>query len=91
MINIEQDNSIIGQCDYKDFSPNFSTAYPTSRVIDGSRDHGWDQEWAQEGAITLNGEETECTMIFLFDADDVENDDPNYWPWEDRAARIVIE
>ena len=90
-MNIEMGNEIIGEADYSDFTASLEPAVPTSRVIDGSRDHGWDQEWTQEGTITIDGEDTSATMVFLFGAEDVESDDPNYWPWEDRAARIVIE
>lgn len=90
MINIEQGNEVIGRCGYNDFSTERDPE-PTSRVLDGSRDDGWDQEWAVDGTIFLDGEHVDARMIFLFDADDVENEDAGEWPWEDRAARIIIE
>lgn len=92
MIPVEDSLSseVIGYADFDDFTTE-RNAEPTSRVLDGSRDHGWDQEWAVDGTIFLNGEHVDARMIFLFDAGDVESEDASEWPWQERAARIVVE
>ena len=90
MIPVERGNRVVARVNFDDFTTE-RAAEPTSRVLDGSRDHGWDQEWAVDGTIFFGIENIDARMIFLFDADDVENEDASEWPWEDRVARIVIE
>lgn len=68
-------------------------AEPTSRVLDGSEDHGYAEEWA-EPAVLPDGRK--CSRMYLFDADEIVNDDgvpleaENY-PWDDaHVARILL-
>jgi len=69
-------------------------AEPTSRVLDGSSDHGYAQEWA-EPAILPDGRK--CSRIYLFDEDDIVDENGDYiedsenLPWdEEHVARIVL-
>ncbi|NCC23551.1 MAG: hypothetical protein EOM26_14075 [Alphaproteobacteria bacterium] len=89
MIPVELNNEVVSYARFDDFTTEHE-CFPTSRSLNGSRDHGWDQEWAADGTIFHDGEHVDARMIFLFDEDDVENEDASEWPWEDRAARIVI-
>ncbi|MDP3770850.1 MAG: hypothetical protein Q8R16_00950, partial [bacterium] len=68
-------------------------AYPTSRVLEGSSDHGYAEEWA-EPAMLPDG--TECYRMYLFADDEVIGEDgeplePDMLPWDDEhVARIKI-
>ena len=91
MIPVEQGNAVVAHANFDEFTTEHD-AEPTSRVLDESRDHGWDQEWAVDGTIFFGDEHVDARMIFLFDDDDLDYDkDASEWPWEERAARIVIE
>lgn len=64
-------------------------AEPTSRLLDGS-DHGFAEEWAEPGHVTIAGERREARLMYLFAADEVA-DDPEHYPWDaDHVARIVL-
>ena len=69
-------------------------AYPTSRLLDGSSDHGYAEEWA-EPAVLPDGRD--CTIMYLFDDDDIidkfgEKIDAEFYPWDaDHIRRIVCE
>jgi hypothetical protein len=90
MIPVERNYQTVAHANFDDFTTEHQPV-PTSRVLGGSRDHGWDQEWAADGTIFFDGKHIDARMIFLFDADDVENEDASEWPWEERAARIEID
>lgn len=60
-------------------------AEPTSRVLDGSEDHGFAEEWA-EPAVLPDGEKV--YRMYLFTADEIVNDDgepldAEDYPWDD--------
>lgn len=68
-------------------------AEPTSRLLDGSQDHGFAEEWA-ESAVMPDGRK--CSRIYLFESSEIVNDDgepleaENY-PWDDaHVARILL-
>lgn len=68
-------------------------AFPTSRVLDGSSDHGYAQEW-KEAATLPDG--SACYRVYLFDETEVTDEDgeaidaENY-PWDDdHVARIIL-
>jgi hypothetical protein len=68
-------------------------AEPTSRVLEGSEDHGYAEEW-QEPAIMPDGRK--CFRIYLFTEDEIINNEgesmeaENY-PWDDEhVARIIL-
>ena len=69
------------------------SAQPTSRVLDGSSDHGYAQEWL-EPAVMPDG--TQCKRVYLFDDDDITDDDgepleAEDYPWDDNhVARILL-
>lgn len=66
-------------------------AEPTGRVLDGSEDHGYAEEWA-EPAVLPDGRE--CSRMYLFAADEIVSDDgepleAEDYPWDDaHVARI---
>lgn len=67
-------------------------AYPTGRLLDGSSDHGWDQEYFEPA--TLPDGRT-CTRVYLFDDSDTQDDEgqplqEEFYPWETRLARIEL-
>lgn len=65
-------------------------AYPTNRVLDGSSDHGWAEEWT-EAATLPDGRE--CYRVYLFDTADLAAADgnPENYPWgDDHVRRIVL-
>ena len=65
-------------------------AEPTSRVLDGSEDQGYAEEWAEPGEVTINGEVRPASLIYLFSSDEC-GDDPDSYPWdESHAARILL-
>jgi hypothetical protein len=68
-------------------------AEPTSRVLGGSTDHGFAEEWA-EPATMPNGDR--CHRMYLFDLSDITDDegeplDAEDYPWDDaHVARIKL-
>jgi|CXWL01.1.fsa_nt_gi hypothetical protein len=69
--------------------PTGST-YPTGRVLDGSSDHGYAQEWAEPGVLP---DGRRCRRMFLFSEEDIEGieEEENY-PWDmEHVVRIVLE
>lgn len=93
MITIRNGNDFnFAGVDLSAWIPGRDDPYPTSRVLDGSADHGWSQEWAQDGAVRVQGGQFEARMIWLFDDDDIDDDkEPDAYPWDDRIARIEID
>lgn len=62
-------------------------AEPTSRLLDGSSDHGYAEEWA-EPAVMPDGRK--CERMYLFTADEIAEDAENY-PWDnEHVARIRL-
>jgi len=67
-------------------------AEPTSRLLDGSEDHGYAEEW-QEPAAMPNGDR--CLKMYLFASDEITNEDgeplqPEDYPWDDEHVRRVV-
>jgi len=68
-------------------------AYPTSRVLDGSSDAGYAEEWAEPAKLP---DGRQCLKIYLFDDDDIVDSDgeprePEWYPWDDEhVARVVV-
>lgn len=68
------------------------SAVPTGRVLDGSEDHGYTEEWA-EPAVLPDGRV--CSRMYLFSADEIVNDgeplEAEDYPWDDaHVARILL-
>lgn len=83
--------SSAGKIDPEFFAITNPEAFPTGRLLDGSRDHGFAQEWAERGTVDVNGEILKAQRIYLFHADDIDGRDPEDYPWDmDHVARIVI-
>jgi hypothetical protein len=67
-------------------------AEPTSRVLDGSSDHGYAEEW-QEPAVLPDGRE--CYRMYLFDDEDITGENGERllaedYPWDDEHVRRVL-
>lgn len=68
-------------------------AEPTSRVLDGSDDHGAAEEWAEPGLY----DGKPCRAIYLFDDEDITDleGDPlqeEDYPWNTaHMARIILD
>jgi hypothetical protein len=66
-------------------------AFPTSRVLNGSSDHGYEQEWF-EPAVLPDGRS--CYRVYLFDEGDITDDngdpiDAEDYPWDDQHVRRI--
>ena len=63
-------------------------ATPTGRVLDGSSDHGYAQEWT-ELAHTPDGRR--CLKVCIFDHDEVAVELAEDYPWDDdHVVRIQL-
>jgi len=64
-------------------------AEPTSRVLSGSEDGGYAQEW-QEPAIMPDGRK--CNRMYLFTQDEIDAvEDAEDLPWDDEhVVRIIL-
>ena len=66
-------------------------AVPTSRVLDGSSDHGFDEEWAEPGYVVIDGERRHAVRVFLFDAMET-GESPSEYPWNaEHCPRILLD
>ena len=71
------------------------SAEPTSRVLDGSSDHGYAAEYV--GAGTINGQPPigylPVIAVYLFDADMMTCEDAGSWDWEKALinGRIILD
>ena len=64
-------------------------AFPTSRVLDGSSDHGYAQEWAEAGVLP---DGRHCRVMFLFSEEEVGVEEQEDLPWDmDHVVRIVLD
>lgn len=83
------DLSPVAHVEFGDFRPS-GNAFPTSRVLEGSVDHGVAEEWAEPGSIILDGESRPAQRCYLFDADEVCDEAEDY-PWDaEHCARILL-
>ena len=65
-------------------------AEPTNRVLDGSGDHGYAEEWAEPGHVVIDGERRPASLMYLFDEEEC-GDDPENYPWDEHhAVRILL-
>lgn len=65
-------------------------AEPSSRVLDGSIDHGYDEEWLEPGTVVVDGKSRQAVRVFLFDDFDIAEQAEDY-PWDaDHCARILL-
>jgi hypothetical protein len=68
-------------------------AEPTGRLLDGSEDHGYAEEW-QEPAVMPDGRR--CSRMYLFEDDEIVDADgepllPEDYPWDDEhVSRIIL-
>lgn len=88
--NYEHGTEFVNACD----AVPTGNAFATSRVLDGSSDHGAFQEWL-EPAVLPNGRK--CHRVYLFDESDLQDDDGEWledasnFPWGDKnVARIKL-
>jgi len=66
-------------------------AEPTGRLLDGSEDHGYAEEWA-ESAILPDGRT--CQRMYLFAANEIIGDDgepleAEDYPWDDEHVMRI--
>lgn len=67
-------------------------AYPTGRLLDGSGDHGYDEEWFEKATLP---DGRACYRAYLFDESDITDDDgepldaENY-PWDSEHVRRIV-
>ena len=71
-------------------------AEPTSRVLDGSSDHGYIEEWVRYGHLK---DGRNIKTVYLFDEDDLKDEDGNDlyedagdYPWDTglEQGRVVL-
>ena len=80
----------VGTVNYEDIITDGDGAQPTSRVLDGSSDHGYAQEWVECG--TYQGRQVK--VVYLFDDDDIRDADGNEieeaenYPWDACMSRV---
>lgn len=76
---------------FGDFDVN-DNAEPTGRVLDGSDDHGYAEEWAESGFVSIDGEKRSAARIYLFTAEEIaEIEEPENYPWDEKhVARILL-
>lgn len=76
---------------FQDFTST-GAAEPTSRVLDGSDDHGYAEEWAEPGYVSIEGEKHEATRMYLFrDEELAEFEEPENYPWDqEHVPRIIL-
>lgn len=72
-IPVEDNYTVIGRVSIDDYYETVS-AEPTSRMIEGSRDHGYFIEYTGEGKVKLDGKEVNVTAVYLFEEDEYKND-----------------
>lgn len=86
-----QSETPVAVVSFKDFTVT-DCAEPTSRVLDGSDDHGYDYEWAEPGYVTIEGEKREAACMYLFTAEELEEiEDPENYPWDEKhVGRILL-
>lgn len=77
-----------GMVDPETVEATGENAYPTNRLLDGSQDHGYAEEW-QEPATMPDGRP--CLRVYLFDNDEVDHEDAADYPWDhEHVARILL-
>ena len=89
MIDICISNSwdVVYKGELRDFVPDGNGAYPTSRVLSGSSDAAFAEEWEEYGKY----KRYPAKLIYLFTEDDIKGqDEPSLFPWENAAARIIL-
>lgn len=79
----------VARVSFADFESS-GNAQPTSRMLDGSLDHGFAQEWIEPGHITIDGERRPARLVYLFSDADCRDEAADY-PWDAaHAARILL-
>jgi len=73
------------------FGSAIGNAEPTSRLLEGSSNHGYAEEWQQESKLP-NG--SKCLIMYLFDTEgitdiDGEPKDPENYPWDSEHVSYV--
>ena len=86
-------HNTLGNADFNLFV-SLDNAEMTGRILEGTDDHGYAEEWSERG--TYNGEP--CTLIYLFDNDDIcdangnELEETDQYPWDlEHMARIIMD
>ena len=79
-------SSTVDHIDFNDIK-SLDNAYPTSRVLDGSEDQGYSEEW-EEPARLPDGK-TGC-IVYLFDAEDIANVDAESYPWDYNHVKCFV-
>lgn len=83
----------IGVIDFGSIEPT-DDAYPTSRVLEGSEDHGYDEEWHEPGQLP---DGRKGHTVYLFDSDDINratitcpDNPPENYPWDDNHVKCFV-
>jgi nitrous oxidase accessory protein NosD len=87
MTNLIENYKTIGQVDENTYN---ETSQPqiTSRLLEGSSDHGYYMEYVGYGTVEFNGEKINVKAVYLFD-DDVKNVEECDFYWD--VTRFEIE
>ncbi len=82
----------IGYASIEDYNEQKS-AVATSRLLDGSQDHGYDAEYVGYGTLNFNGKTIEIKAVYLFDKEEMheaDDGDEGNLPWETALKRFEI-
>ena len=80
----------VGMVNYADIITDGDGAEPTGRVLDGSPDHGYREEWVEYGTY----QDRPVKVVYLFDDDDLFDDDgreieeADHYPWDAGMSRV---
>jgi hypothetical protein len=95
MIEVIDNYKVVDKVSYEDYF-EIEQAQLSSRVLNGSQDHGWDIEYVGEGIIKLNEKNVKVKAIYLFEKEEYnkimeERDgDEGCLGWEDALKRFEI-
>lgn len=75
---------------FDDFTPTSQDAICTGRVLDGSSDHGYAEEWQVTGVLLVNNESRQAKATYLFTEQEAAQDADCY-PWDhNHVARFIL-
>jgi len=95
MIQVIDNYKVMGEVEYENFF-EIEQARPSSRLLDGSQDHGWDIEYVGEGVIKWHGKNVKVQAIYLFKKEEYDlvveesGEDEGCLDWEEALKRFEI-
>jgi hypothetical protein len=88
MTDLVSNYKTIGQIDETKYNET-RQAEPTSRVLDGSSDHGYYMEYTGYGTAEFNGKTIEVKAVYLFD-DDARGIEEDNLDWFEALKRFEL-